>query len=148
MDSSIMKINYINNKSNSLGIHYIELISDKVTYDNNIGKFVMSYLTPNLSKNEYDTQLPRQSASNVINRDQLSLGVSNITTSNYIELPIPKYLFYITNIAVSVYHPGGDESSTNQATVTINRMEYVRGQKFLVSNLAGNYDNPVIIGVI
>ena len=125
-----------------------ELISEKVTYDNNIGKFVMSYLTPNLSKNEYDTQLPRQSASNVINRDQLSLGVSNITTSNYVELSIPKHLFYITSISVSVYHPGGDSSSTNQANVTIHRMEYTKGQKFLVSNLAGNYDNPVIIGVI
>ena len=148
MDSSIMKNNYINSKSNTLGIHYVELISEKVTYDNNIGKFVMSYLTPNLSKNEYDTQLPSQSASNVINRDQLSLGVSNITTSNYVELSIPKHLFYITSISVSVYHPGGDSSSTNQANVTIHRMEYTKGQKFLVSNLAGNYDNPVIIGVI
>ena len=41
MDSSIMKNNYINSKSNTLGIHYVELISEKVTYDNNIGKFVM-----------------------------------------------------------------------------------------------------------
>lgn len=144
MDSSIMKNNYINSKSNTLGIHYVELISEKVTYDNNIGKFVMSYLTPNVSKSEYDTQLPRQSASNVINRDQLSLGVSAITTSNYVELKVPRHLFYITNI--SVYHPGGDESSTNNATIT--RVEYYKGQKFLVSNLAGNYDNPVVIGVI
>ena len=144
MDSSIMKNNFVNNKANMLGLHYIELISDKVTFENNIGKFVMTYLTPNVSKSEYDTQLPRQSASNVINRDQLSLGVSAITTSNYVELKIPKYLFYITSI--SVYHPGGDSSSTNYAT--IKRIEYYKGQKFLVSNLAGNYDNPVIIGVI
>ena len=144
MDSSIMKNNFVNNKANMLGLHYIELISDKVTFENNIGKFVMTYLTPNVSKSEYDTQLPRQSASNVINRDQLSLGVSAITTSNYVELKIPKHLFYITSI--SVYHPGGDSSSTNYAT--IKRIEYYKGQKFLVSNLAGNYDNPVIIGVI
>ena len=144
MDSTVMKSNFANSKANMLGLHYVELISDKVTFENNTGKFVMSYLTPNVSKSEYDTQLPRQSASNVINRDQLSLGVSAITTSNYVELKVPRYLFYITNI--SVYHPGGDESSTNNATIT--RVEYYKGQKFLVSNLAGNYDNPVVIGVI
>ena len=144
MDSSIMKNNYINNASNTLGIHTIELISDKVTFDSNIGKFVMSYLTPNLSNTAYDTTLPRNATSNVINRDQLSLGVSNITASNYIELSIPKHLFYITG--VFVYHPGGDDSSTNYGK--IERKEYTKGTRFLVVNLAGNYNVPVIIGVI
>ena len=144
MDSSVMKSNYINNKSNLLGLHYIVLISEKVTYDDNIGQFVVSYLTPNLSTEAYDTVLPRNGASNVINRDQLSLGVSNITTSNYINLTIPKHLFYITGI--SVYHPGGDSSSTNYAT--IERREYYKGQKFIAANLAGNYNSPIIIGVV
>lgn len=144
MDSSVMKSNYINNKSNSLGLHYIELVSEKVTYDANIGKFIISYLTPNLSKEAYDTTLPRNSTSNVINRDQLSLGVSNITTSNYVELPIPKHLFYITEI--KVHHPAEESPTDNYATII--RKEYYKGQKFIVANLAGNYDSPIIIGVI
>ena len=144
MDSSVMKSNYINNKSNSLGLHYIELISEKVTYDANIGQFIISYLTPNLSTEAYDTKLPRNPTSNVINRDQLSLGVSNITASNYVELPIPKHLFYITNI--KVHHPAEESPVDNEATII--RKEYFKGQKFLVTNLAGNYDTPIIIGVI
>ena len=144
MDSSVMKNNYINDKSNSLGLHTIELVGDKVTYEANVGKFVISYLTPNLSNNAYDTRLPRNTTSNVINRDQLSLGVSNITASNYIEIKIPKHLFYITRI--SVFHPGSEHSYTNYAT--IERREYVKGTKFLVANLAGNYNVPIIIGVV
>ena len=144
MDSSIMKNNFTNSSSMLYGTHYVELASDKVTYEDNKGKFYMTYINPNVSTGKpTDTTLPKGQSKNVINTDDTNkLGVKRITSSNYVEIIVPKYLFYITDISVS--HPSEDSTPV----VTVKRKEYIKGQRFVVTNTNGDFNDVFIIGVL
>ena len=85
MDSTVMKNNYATSGATQLGMQIVTLLSEKVTYDNNIGQFAFPSITPNTSMSEaYDRSMPKTGTGNVINKD--NLGITNITNSNYIEL--------------------------------------------------------------
>ena len=99
MNSEIIPKNYATSNEIIYGAHFVTLVSPKVTYENPTGKFALSYATPNMSNgSEYSRTLPKNSTSNVINKD--NLGTSKITTSNYITLTVPKHYFYITKIDI------------------------------------------------
>ena len=138
MDSSVSSNNYVNSNQLSYGLHYITLASDKVTFENNKANFILTYITPNMSADtSFDTKLPKNSGSNVINNKNNNIGIVNVTSSNYIELTVPKYLFYVTGIS----HP-------EEGTPVLTRMEYLKGQKFLVAHMDKDFSTPYIIGVI
>lgn len=88
--------NYANNSSLLYGTHYIILASDVVTYENPVGKFLIPYATPNLDAELYDKEEPKQNSSNIMNIND-KFDINTVTKSNYIELRIPKNLFYIEN---------------------------------------------------
>lgn len=174
MDSTVMTNNYANSTGLAYGAHYVTLASDKVTYDANVGKFILTYITPNLeSEASYDQTRAKNSTSNVINSKGNNIGVSSITSSNYVELTVPKYLFYIkeiktttltttgtnTSTKTSVSHPEGSSprasssstsvsTSVSVSTNEIIRQEYLKGQRFLVVSRDKNYSSPIIIGVL
>ena len=148
MNSEIIPKNYATSNEIIYGAHFVTLVSPKVTYENPTGKFALSYATPNMSNgSEYSMTLPKNSTSNVINKD--NLGTSKITTSNYITLTVPKHYFYITKIDIQTnitpcHH--GAVGSCNPKNI-IYRKEYTKGQRFLVINAGGNIDSPVSVGV-
>lgn len=88
--------NYANDNSLLYGTHYIILASDVVTYENPVGKFLIPYATPNLDAELYDKEEPKQNSSNIMNIND-KFDINTVTKSNYIELRIPKNLFYIEN---------------------------------------------------
>ena len=88
--------NYANDNSLLYGAHYIILASDVVTYENPVGKFLIPYATPNLDAELYDKEEPKQNSSNIMNIND-KFDINTVTKSNYIELRIPKNLFYIEN---------------------------------------------------
>lgn len=88
--------NYANDNSLLYGAHYIILASDVVTYENPVGKFLIPYATPNLDAELYDKEEPKQNSSNIMNVND-KFDINTVTKSNYIELRIPKNLFYIEN---------------------------------------------------
>lgn len=139
MESSVSANNYINSNQLSYGAHYVTLASDSVSFSNNVGKFILTYITPNLStSSSYDTKLPKNSGRNVINNKNNDLGISNITSSNYVELTVPKHLFYVTGVK----HPDiGTEPE-------VQRVTYTKGQKFLVVHMDNEFTTPYIIGVM
>lgn len=152
MDSTVMKNNYATSGAVQLGLQIVTLLTEKVTFDNNIGQFAFPSITPNTSMSEaYDRSMPKTGTGNVINKD--NLGITNITNSNYIELTVPKHLFYIkeiqTTIAPNASKDEGYYTSCNpKATHIIVYNEFLKGQQFLVTNLGGNVNKPYILGVI
>ena len=152
MDSTVMKNNYATSGAVQLGLQIVTLLTEKVTFDNNIGQFAFPSITPNTSMSEaYDRSMPKTGTGNVINKD--NLGITNITNSNYIELTVPKHLFYIkeiqTTITPNAFKDEGHYTSCNpKATHVIVYNEFLKGQQFLVTNLGGNVNKPYILGVI
>lgn len=128
----------------------ILLVSELITFDNNIGKFIIPTLTPTLSNEPTDISMPKGSTSNLINKD--NLGLSKITTSNYFELEVPKHLFTIKEITINpnIARSGEDNNYiTNiSPTTTIIYNEFIKGQRFIVTYTKANKEDPVIIGVI
>lgn len=121
------------------------LMSDKVTIDNPIGKFVIPTLTPVLGNGSLiESSIPKKSTQNIINRD--NLGASSITVSNYIELKIPKHLFSIKEIViVPNTRSSGDSGIVSCAPkATIIYDEFIKGCQFIIVGK----DDPRIIGVI
>lgn len=121
------------------------LISEEISYENNIGKFIIPTLTVSMnSTEEINMQIPKKGNQNVINRD--NLGTSSITNTNYFELTVPKHFFYIETIDIvpNTRHGGEDNAvlSCSPKTV-ITRHKYVKGQKFIITS----FDNPIILGV-
>lgn len=121
------------------------LISEEISYENNIGKFVIPTLTTSMNNTqEVVQQIPKKGTANVINRE--NLGLSSITATNYFELPVPKHLFYIESIdIIPNTRRGGEDNclvACNPKTV-ITRNKYIKGQKFIIANI----DNPIILGV-
>ena len=125
----------------------IVLIDDKLTYENNKGRFIIPSLTPTMNQNAIaESTLPKQTNQNVINRE--NLGLSRITVSNYIELEVPKHLFTIKDITIvpNAHRDEGHYTSCSpKATIIYN--EFLKGQKFVVVYMKENNENPVIIGV-
>lgn len=133
MNSETVTSNYATDNDMIYGAHYVTLVSPKITFESNSGKFSVSYITPNISgSKEYSKTLPKNSTMNVINDD--NLDTSKITTSNTLTLDVPKHYFYIISI--------------NPTTGKIKRKEYLKGQKFVVVNAGGNVDSPCIVGVV
>lgn len=152
MDSTVMKNNYATSGAVQLGLQIVTLLTEKVTFDNNIGQFAFPSITPNTSMSEaYDRSMPKTGTGNVINKD--NLGITNITNSNYIELTVPKHLFYIKEIQTTIApNASKDEEHYTlcnpKATHVIVYNEFLKGQQFLVTNLGGNVNKPYILGVI
>lgn len=153
MNSEIIAQNYANSPEMKYGGHYVTLASDKISYENPTGKFVMTYATPNASTEAFDKTLPKNNTSNVINKD--NLGVNQITSSNYITLTVPKHYFYITKLEIVTNrknhmcsHCGFDATYTCDPKIIITRKEYYKGQQFVVINAGGHIDTPCIIGVV
>lgn len=148
MNSDIVPQNYANSDEMLYGAHYAVLASDKISYENPKGKFVMQYVTPNDSTSAYDQTLPKNSTSNVINKD--NLGVSRITASNYIELSVPMHFFYITklDIVTNTFGCGMGGLGGCNPKIIITRKEYYKGQKFVVVNAGGQIDSPCVVGVV
>lgn len=148
MNSEIISKNYTNSKEMLYGSHYATLVSEKVTYENPVGKFVLTYATPDEPDGmPYDATIPKSNAGNVINRDYL--GNTSIKISNYVILTVPKYLFYIVDIPIVTNVVGcgkGGIGSCNPKNIII-RKEYFRGQRFIVMNAGGNVNAACIVGV-
>ena len=148
MNSEVISRNYTNSKEVLYGAHYATLVSEKVTYENPVGKFVLTYATPNEpTGSPYDSTIPSGSGGNVINDD--NLGTSSITVSNYVILTVPRYMFYIIDIPIVTNVVGcgkGGIGSCSPKNIII-RKEYFKGQKFVVANAAGNVSAPCIVGV-
>lgn len=154
MDSSIKSNNYASSAKLNLGLQVVTLLSEKITFDQNIGQFSMPYVTPSDTSSEaYDRTLPTKGTGNVINSNGTSLGISRITNSNYVELTVPKHLFHIIQIQTTITpnatkDEGHYTSCRPVATHTIIYNEFLKGQQFLVVNLGGNINKPYIVGVI
>lgn len=99
MDSNQMPKTYGNSNQILYGSHFLTLISKKVSYENPKGKFLVSYITPNMGSDEVSKTLPKGNTSNIVNKDA-NLGTTKITTSNYIELTVPMHFFYITKLDI------------------------------------------------
>lgn len=147
MDSSIKPTGYGTSMEVRYGAHYIELVSDKVSFDNPKGKFIMKYLTPNIKSEIMDTTLPKNSTDNVINSKGNNLGIAGITTSNYIELNVPQHLFYIESIKIEPNPTKGEYMISCNPQAKIIRKEFYKGQKFVIMNTGNGVDKPCIIGV-
>lgn len=125
----------------------IVLVSDEVSFENNVGKFVIPELISSMSYTDpVDNTIPNKGSSRIINRDD-NLGTERITTSNYYEVAVPKHLFYIEQITIAPNTTRGGEdnclmSCNPQATIV--RNTYKKGQRFLILD----NEDPVIIGVI
>lgn len=141
MNSDNMPDNFASSNEVQYGSHVITLVSEKVSYENNIGKFIMQYATPNTKSKAFNKTLPKQSTRNVINNKTLG-KVSRITSSNYVNIEIPKHLFYITNIELD-----GNSGECN-IDVKIKRNEFLKGQKFIAINAGGSVEYPMIVGVL
>lgn len=177
MNSDVMNNGYANSNEILYGAHYIELISDEVSYENPKGKFSLQHITPNMeTTEEYEKTYPKNSTYNVINKD--NLGTTRITNTNYIELTVPSYFFNITELKIETHttrkgpgvtyvagttgSSGGDTHShsimsksntytllnTCNPEVIITRKKYYKGQKFVVVNIGGEVNHVAIIGVI
>ena len=93
MNSETVVNSYANSPQMLYGAHYVTLVSPSVSYENPKAKFAMPYVTPSTNvEDPFDNQLPK-SSNNVVNKD--NLGTIPITSSNYIELTVPRHLFYI-----------------------------------------------------
>lgn len=154
MDSSRMTNTFANNNEVKFGSQILVLQSDKVTYDNNVGKFAFTTITPEASsQNPTDRVRPINNTSKIVNANKNTLGINRITESNYIELSIPKHLFTIKEIKTTItpnrsYSDGYMVSCNPKAEHEIIYNDFLKGNKFLCVNLGGNISNPIIIGVL
>jgi len=145
MDSSVVRPNFTNSIQNKYGVHYIELATETgVTYDMNIGQFFVTYITPNADTSKIqDTTLPKANPMNVINtQDANKLGITQVTSSNYVTLTVPKWLFYVLDVSVAPHGEG------EIPKVTVIRQYYPKGTKFLAVNVNGLFNDLKIIGVV
>lgn len=145
MDSSQIRPNFSNSINNKYGVHYIELASETgVSYEMNVGQFFVSYITPNVDTSKVmDTTLPKAQPTNVVNVDDANkLGITQVTSSNYVTLTVPKWLFYVTGVYVAPHAEGA------QPVAMVIRQVYPKGTKFLAVNVNGLFNDLKIIGVV
>ena len=135
------------------GAHLVTLVSDYVSYEHPVGKFVMNYISPSTNDStSYDRTLPPNNTGNVINSDRLD--IQHITTSNYIEIAVPMHYFYITkleikqNLSKHVCMYCGIVVDDCHPVIIITRKTYFKGQKFVIVNGGGNVETPYIVGVV
>jgi len=125
-------------------VEYATLLSDVVTYENNKAKITVPSLTPSMSTDiTVDNKIPNRGGGNVINKD--NLGATSITTTNYLEVEIPRYLFTIKEIQIvpNTRHGGEDNAivyCNPKAVIVYN--EFIKGQRFYVT------DDQLVIGVV
>lgn len=137
-------------KSGELTEHMV-LVSEKVTYENNIGQFWIPSITPSMSTEPQEQTFPAKSSKNVINNND-NLGVGSITKANYLEIAVPRYLFYITDIKITpntrtTEHESGTCLYSCAPVAVITRREYPKGTKFVITFEMSNKEKPIIIGV-
>ncbi len=145
MDSSQIRPNFSNSINNKYGVHYIELASEAgVSYEMNVGQFFVSYITPNVDTSKVmDTTLPKAQPTNVVNVDDANrLGITQVTSSNYVTLTVPKWLFYVLDVSIAPHGEG------EIPKVTVIRQYYPKGTKFLAVNVNGLFNDLKIIGVV
>ena len=147
MNNEIIAKSFANNEDMTLGAHYITLVSDKITYENPTGKFVLTYATPNAPISPFDKTLPKKSTANIINK---GINVNTITASNYLFATVPKHYFYIEKIIIkpNTVPCGKGGIGKCKPEAIIKRKEYKKGQKFVVINAATDVNIPCIIGVV
>lgn len=148
MQSSVAKTKTNNDILTLDDIRYAILASDIVTFDNPVGKFIIPSITPMMEHQEIvERQIPTVKMQNMINDD--AMGSGSITTTNYLELPVPKHLFYILEIKITTkVTRGGEDNAMMTCTPTpvIIRKEYLKGQKFIIA--PDSDENLFILGVV
>ena len=73
MNSEIIPNNYANSNEMLYGAHYATLVSGGVSYENPVGKFVLSYATPNMNDGSaYSNTLPKNNTKNIVNKENLA----------------------------------------------------------------------------
>lgn len=149
MDSSTIS-NYANDNSILYSLQIAQLLNNElVTYENNKGKFVLAYITPNIQSDGdlYTRRIPKNGANNVINND--NLGLTKVIKTNYIELEVPRNLFTVKEVKIKNHVTRSDgylTSITSEAEVIYN--QFTSEDRFYVLNLGGNVNNPKIIGIM
>ena len=129
-----------NNPTTAIGeIDVVVLGEGSVSYGSNVGNFIIPGLTPTMNQGATQTnQTPKSNAKNIINNDTNNFGLTTITTANFVQIAVPKYLFPILEVKCN-----GEGNKD-----TIIRKTYNKGQKFLCAYLGQNRERPMIIGVI
>jgi hypothetical protein len=147
MDSTLIKPNYANSQHVTNTSQLAKLIDVEVKRENPVGKFILLSVTPTLKdEDDYNRNIPYNAIKTVSNNK--SLGLTQITKSNYIELTIPLYMFTINDIKIinkTTRSDGYLTSIESKTEIIYDTFKY--GQLFIVSNIGGNLDKPQIIGV-
>lgn len=149
MDGTLIS-NYSNDSSILYSLQIAQPLNNElITYENNVGKFMLAYITPNIQAggDEMSTRVPKNGASNVVNKD--NLGLTKIVKTNFIELEVPRNLFTVKEVQIKNHVTRSDgylTSVTSEAKVIYNT--FSSEDKFYVLNLGGNVNNPRIIGIM
>ena len=154
MNSERIPNSYAYSDQVKYGAHLVTLVSNVITYENPVGKFVMNYISPNTNDTKpLERTLPTNNTGNVINRGD-RLDIQPITTSNYIEIAVPRHYFYITkleiqqNLSRHYCISCGIVVDNCHPIIIITRKAFYKGQKFVVINGGGSVDMPYIVGVV
>ena len=139
MQSSVAS-NANSNPTTSVGELDIVILGEgSVSYESNVGNFIIPGLTATMNQGAtQSSQTPKSNAKNIINNDTNNFGLTTITTSNFIQIAVPKYMFEVLEV----------KCNGEGANDTIVRKTYSKGQKFLCAYLGQNREKPMIIGVI
>lgn len=125
----------------------IILKSEKVTYDNRQGQFYLPNVSPMENGDPLDRKIP-SNPGNLVNSGD-NLGLTSITTSNFVTLTIPRHLFYIEKIQTkpnASFDEGHYTKCNPQHTIIYN--EFKKEQKFIAIAIGGSQFNMRIIGVV
>ena len=98
MNSDNIAISYANDSNLLYSTHYAILASEVVSYEQPVGDFILSYVTPHMSSSNAEEKTDSNKDKNVLNKD--NLGTDKITCSNTIKLRVPRYMFYIKNSVI------------------------------------------------
>ena len=124
----------------------VVLKSDKLTFNSNRGRFVIPTITPTNQGDVNENIVPKSGTGNVLNKN--NLGLTKITTSNYVELTVPKHLFHLVDIKTepNATKDEGHYTSCNPKHTLIYN-EFLKEQKFIAISLDGTGFTMKIIGV-
>lgn len=132
------------------GFDYAILASDKVTFEEPLGKFIIPSITPTMDTTSVvEQKMPKVKMPGMINND--TIGSTGITTTNYLEILVPKHLFIIQEIKIQTsVTRGGEDNCMMSCTPTpiIIRREFTKGQKFIIAHVSTDDDRIYIFGVV
>lgn len=119
-------------------VDVVVLADDQYSIDDDKKRFIFPSLTPNLNNNDiHEETIP--------NRLQ---NTFSITTTNYIELSIPKHLFTIEKINIEPNLSFDDGYVSNvEPKVDIVYKSFEKGQKFIIVYIGETKHKPNIVGV-